>query len=193
MLSQRIVEPSHLYLQFQVQFKLMALEAGLCLQRWSRYPCVPSSVVLPPALCQNQYLSSCPMTQIRELQPDKSLISCAWPWESCCLHKGGEGNCDWEDDGGRKSLSSMAAFLKLQSLDSVLPLKITQASNKVITSDVTGTSSQKKVVPWEMLFLYRNLFSRYLETPVMFVNLLGPRCHFWPDRLTIEQDIEVFI
>lgn len=25
------------------------------------------------------------------------------------------------------------------------------------------------------------------------VNLLGPRCHFWPDRLTIEHDTEIFI
>lgn len=110
-----------------------------------------------------------------------------------CPHKGGEGNSGWENNGGRNSLSSMAAFLKSQSVDSFLQLKTTQASNKDITSDVTGTSTQKKVLPWERLFLYRNLFSHYLGTPVMFVNLLGPRCHFWPCRLTIEQDTEIFI
>ena len=52
---------------------------------------------------------------------------------------------------------------------------------------------QRNVVPWEMLFLYRNLLSHHLETPVTFVNLLGPRCCFWPGRLTIEQTTEMFI
>jgi len=129
LLSQSAVEPSHLHLQYQVQFKLMVLEAGLRLQRWSRYPGIPSSLVLPPALCQNQYSSSCPMTRVRELQNDKSPISCAWPWESRCPHEGGEGNSGCEDQGVRNSLPSVAAFLKSQSVDSVLQLKIRQASS----------------------------------------------------------------
>lgn len=86
--------------------------------------------------------------------------------ESCCLHKGGEGNSGWEDDRGRYSPSSMVAFLKSQYVDSVLQLKITQASNKGNASYVIGTNTQNKV-PWEMPFLYRNIFSCYLETPVI--------------------------
>lgn len=58
--------------------------------------------------------------------------------------RGREENSGWEDDAGRNSLSSIAAFLKSPSVDSVLQLKITQASNKDVTSDVTGTSTPKK-------------------------------------------------
>lgn len=147
LLSQRTVQPSHLHLQFQVQFELMNLEGGLFLRRWSHYSSVPSNIVLLPSLCQNQHLSSCPMTWVRELQPEKSLMGCVWLWESCCLHKGGEGTSDWEDDGGRSCLTSMAAFLKSQSVESVLQLKITQASSKGITGDVIGRSTALSRLP----------------------------------------------
>lgn len=94
---------------------------------------------------------------------------------------------------GRNSLLSVAAFPKSQSVNSVLQLKITQASSKDITSDVTYTNTPKKSSTMgDAGFLQKSFFTLFGDFCDV-CKFAGATFLFWPDRLTIEQDIEIFI
>lgn len=160
----------HPRLQFQVQFKLLALEPGLCLPRRSRYRCIPQQCAPPACLVSNPGLVL-PSDDAGRGVPKRRKPGQSCPATgSCRLHEGGEGHSGCEGDAGRCSLSSAAFVVSCASEASARRFCPAVKNNTRFQQRQHGLRRWHKHQnkgPWETPCLDRNIFSRYLETPVI--------------------------